>query len=63
MEKSVWKRRELALPAGSGAEPRAKYEFGYSTAVSIIILVAKMLLILRYMFYTRKLNTKVSYRK
>ena len=37
-------------------------EFGYSTAVSII-LVTIMLMILRCMFYTRKLNNMFNYRK
>jgi len=37
-------------------------KFVYSTAVNII-LVANMLMILRCMIYTRKLNKKFSYHK
>ena len=59
----VWERRELP-PAGSGsmtARAPTENEFGYSTAVSIAVVT--ITLILRCMFYTRKLNKKVSYRK
>ena len=56
--RSLGERNEL--PNGVRGRAPTENEFGYSTAVSIM-LVAITLMILGCMFYTRKLNKKVSY--
>jgi len=52
----------VSSPSEVSGRTATENEFGYSTAVSII-LVTIMLMILRCMFYTRKLNNTFNYRK
>jgi len=52
----------MSTPSGVRGRAPTENEFGYSTAVSIVV-VAIMLMILGCVFYIRKLNRKISYCK